>query len=50
VRENILFCKEFEQEKYDKILKMCCLEDDLKIFPAGDMTEIGGRGVTLSGG
>ena len=29
---------------------MCCLEDDLKIFAAGDLTEIGGKGVTLSGG
>lgn len=29
---------------------MCCLEDDFKIFVAGDMTEIGGKGVTLSGG
>lgn len=29
---------------------MCCLTDDFKIFSAGDMTEIGGKGVTLSGG
>jgi ATP-binding cassette subfamily C (CFTR/MRP) protein 1 len=29
---------------------MCCLQDDFKIMPAGDMTEIGGKGVTLSGG
>jgi hypothetical protein len=29
---------------------MCCLVDDFKMFPAGDATEIGGKGVTLSGG
>lgn len=50
IRENILFNHAYEEEKYNAIIKMCCLEDDFKIFPAGDLTEVGGRGVTLSGG
>lgn len=29
---------------------MCCLEDDFKMMPNGDKTEVGGKGVTLSGG
>merc|ERR1712087_202015 len=30
--------------------KACALADDLNILPAGDMTEIGERGINLSGG
>ena len=32
------------------MLWACCLETDLKLLPAGDQTEIGERGVNLSGG
>lgn len=32
------------------MVKVCCLESDLKIFPSGDQTEIGERGITVSGG
>ena len=49
-RENIIFGKEYIEQKYQTIVKLCCLEDDFKLFAAGDMTEIGGKGVTLSGG
>lgn len=50
VRENILFGKPFDTVLYRKVVKVCCLEPDLEILPAGDQTEIGGRGVNLSGG
>ena len=50
LRENILFGKEFNQEKYTKIVEICQLIPDLKILPKGDMTEIGERGLNLSGG
>lgn len=50
VRNNILFGKEMNKELYEKVLESCALVNDLKILPAGDMTEIGERGINLSGG
>ncbi|KAF9914919.1 hypothetical protein BX616_007298 [Lobosporangium transversale] len=50
VRDNILFGKPFDQEKYDRIIYAAGLQPDLKILAAGDMTEIGERGINLSGG
>lgn len=51
VRDNILFGQEFNAVFYEKVLQSCCLFQDLALLgPAGDMTEIGERGVTLSGG
>lgn len=50
VRQNIIFGKPMNRERYNLILKACCLEDDLADLPYGDNTEIGERGITLSGG
>lgn len=50
VRENIIFGKEFDPIKYNRVLDVCCLQYDLRLLPAGDLTEIGERGITLSGG
>jgi len=50
VRDNIVFVSEYNEEKYKATLKLCELEDDIAVFPAGDMTEIGERGINLSGG
>jgi ATP-binding cassette subfamily C (CFTR/MRP) protein 4 len=38
------------ETRYVKTILSCCLERDLEIFPKGDLTEIGERGVNLSGG
>ncbi len=35
---------------YETVLEACALEQDLKMLPAGDMTEIGEKGINLSGG
>jgi ABC-type multidrug transport system fused ATPase/permease subunit len=35
---------------YDSVVSICALGPDLESFPAGDMTEIGERGVNASGG
>ena len=50
IQENILFSKPFEKEKYEKVIKACCLTSDLKSFSSGDLTIIGEKGVNLSGG
>ncbi|CEH14605.1 abc transporter [Ceraceosorus bombacis] len=50
VRENITFGLPFEEERYWEVIKMAELEADLLILPQGDLTGIGERGTTLSGG
>ena len=51
LRENILFGQPFDQKLYDTVLDACALRSDIvQLGPAGDLTEIGERGVTLSGG
>ncbi|KAH7821298.1 putative Multidrug Resistance Associated Protein (MRP) [Monocercomonoides exilis] len=50
VRGNITFGCPFEQEKYSETIRVCALENDLKLLAAGDQTEIGEKGVNLSGG
>ncbi|XP_069474938.1 ATP-binding cassette sub-family C member 5 isoform X2 [Ambystoma mexicanum] len=50
LRENILFGKEFEEERYNSVLNVCSLRPDLAILPNSDLTEIGERGANLSGG
>ncbi|XP_012496395.1 PREDICTED: multidrug resistance-associated protein 7 [Propithecus coquereli] len=50
IRDNILFGKTFDAQLYREVLEACALIDDLSILPAGDQTEVGEKGVTLSGG
>uniref|UniRef100_H3HD40 Uncharacterized protein n=1 Tax=Phytophthora ramorum TaxID=164328 RepID=H3HD40_PHYRM len=50
VRDNILFGRPFERKRYDKIMDACALSSDLQSLPASDLTEIGERGINLSGG
>ncbi|KAL4092628.1 hypothetical protein PRIC1_011620 [Phytophthora ramorum] len=50
IRANILFGHEFDGNKYRKVLDACGLVPDLKQFPSGDATELGHKGVNLSGG
>ncbi|EMP29737.1 Multidrug resistance-associated protein 4 [Chelonia mydas] len=50
VRSNILFGREYEKEKYEKVLKVCALKKDMGLLEDGDLTMIGDRGATLSGG
>ncbi|KAF8213507.1 P-loop containing nucleoside triphosphate hydrolase protein [Mycena galopus ATCC 62051] len=48
--ENILFGAEYDEARYKKVLHQCALERDLELFEAGDATEVGEKGLTLSGG
>ncbi|KAI5862830.1 ATP-binding cassette transporter protein YOR1-like protein [Durotheca rogersii] len=50
VRNNILFGKEMNREWYKKVVKACALQADIDMLPNGDATEIGERGITISGG
>ena len=50
IRDNILFGQPLETKKYETILDACALKMDLTMFPKGDLTQIGERGISLSGG
>ena len=50
LRNNILFGRPFDQHRYETVLEVCDLKKDIAVFPNGDLTLIGQRGVTLSGG
>eukprot|EP00697_Spironema_sp_BW2_P016516 gnl/Spiro4/7777_TR4091_c0_g1_i1.p1 gnl/Spiro4/7777_TR4091_c0_g1~~gnl/Spiro4/7777_TR4091_c0_g1_i1.p1 ORF type:complete len:1516 (+),score=565.05 gnl/Spiro4/7777_TR4091_c0_g1_i1:47-4594(+) len=50
LKDNVLFGLPYNEARYREVLRCCALLDDLKILPAGDMTEIGERGINLSGG
>ena len=63
IRDNILFNSSYQEERYRKgkspslvikdfltlvrVLHQCALEYDLQLFEAGDLTEVGERGLTL---
>jgi ATP-binding cassette subfamily C (CFTR/MRP) protein 1 len=50
VKENIVFGKEFKSSWYNQVIDACALRPDLEMLPNGDRTEIGERGITVSGG
>ncbi|XP_076615307.1 ATP-binding cassette sub-family C member 3 isoform X4 [Chaetodon auriga] len=50
LRDNILFGRPFNEQKYRCVLDACALTPDLDVLPGGDMTEIGEKGINLSGG
>ncbi|XP_039745503.1 multidrug resistance-associated protein 4-like [Pararge aegeria] len=50
VRDNILFGLPYEVERYKEVCRVCCLTPDFKQFPYGDLSLVGERGVSLSGG
>ncbi|KAI9444465.1 P-loop containing nucleoside triphosphate hydrolase protein [Lactarius indigo] len=48
--DNILFGAPYDEERYNKVIYQCGLQRDLSLFDAGDKTEVGEKGLTLSGG
>ncbi|XP_027928770.1 ABC transporter C family member 13 isoform X1 [Vigna unguiculata] len=50
VRDNILFGKSYDPERYTDTLKACALDVDVSLMIGGDMAYIGEKGVNLSGG
>ena len=50
LRENILFGRPFDFDKYTRTIRACALEEDIEGFPDKDLVIVGERGETLSGG
>lgn len=50
VRQNILFGQPMDHKRYWKVVKDCALERDFDLLPFKDMTVVGDRGASLSGG
>ncbi|VDB84814.1 unnamed protein product [Peniophora sp. CBMAI 1063] len=50
IKENILFGAPYNEDRYNRVIYQCALKHDLSLFQAGDETEVGERGLTLSGG
>uniref|UniRef100_A0A6T8KKU6 ATP-dependent transporter ycf16 n=1 Tax=Hemiselmis andersenii TaxID=464988 RepID=A0A6T8KKU6_HEMAN len=50
LKDNILFGAPFNQERYDEVIEVCALLPDFEMLPGGDQTEIGEKGINLSGG
>ncbi|OWZ19045.1 ABC transporter [Phytophthora megakarya] len=50
IRDNVLFGYPYDEDKYYRVLDVCCLLEDLESLPDGDETMIGPKGINLSGG
>ncbi|KAK0755687.1 hypothetical protein N5P37_011766 [Trichoderma harzianum] len=50
LQKNITFGKEMDKQWYKDTIRACALQTDLDMLPNGDQTEIGERGITISGG
>eukprot|EP00834_Sanchytrium_tribonematis_P003442 NODE_132_length_16614_cov_0.935392.p1 type:complete len:963 gc:universal NODE_132_length_16614_cov_0.935392:13581-16469(+) len=50
LKDNILFGLPFDADRYKNAVNFSCLKHDLEILPDGDRTEIGEKGINLSGG
>nr|ASS36021.1 ABCC4 [Samia ricini] len=50
VRQNILFGQPMDRPRYNAVVRRCALDRDFSLFPHGDKTIVGERGVSLSGG
>lgn len=50
VKNNILFGNVPDEYFYNRVINCCALKHDIDILPQGDATEIGEKGINLSGG
>lgn len=50
VKQNILFGRPLNVKRYEKVIDVCQLSQDLDTFPHGDETMLGEKGINLSGG
>lgn len=47
VRDNILFGRHEDNDRFDEVISACALQADLDILPSGLETEIGEKGINL---
>lgn len=50
MRDNVLMGLELDEARYEAVLDACALRPDIALLPAGDQSEIGEKGINLSGG
>lgn len=50
IRQNILFGRPMDKQRYEAVVSVCQLKRDFTLFPYADKTVVGERGISLSGG
>lgn len=50
IRQNIIFGAPEDEDRFRKVLTACCLDSDLRILEDAEWTEVGEKGLNLSGG
>lgn len=50
IRQNILGQSQMENDWYDTVIRACALDRDFADLPSGDLSVIGTKGISLSGG
>ncbi|CAD6636775.1 AMH_1a_G0038970.mRNA.1.CDS.1 [Saccharomyces cerevisiae] len=50
IKDNVVFGEIFNKQKFDNVMKSCCLDKDIKAMTAGIRTDVGDGGFSLSGG
>jgi hypothetical protein len=49
LRQNVLFGQQDNEVRFRAVIRACSLEHDLEVLPNGEETEIGEKGINLSG-
>jgi ABC-type multidrug transport system fused ATPase/permease subunit len=50
VRDNITFGEVWDEDRFNEVVKVCCLEKDIERFPEGIDSKVSMQGSSFSGG